>query len=503
MKKEKLGKHIIQLRGVSYKPNEISSHLIEDDDFIPLIKANNITEEGFNKRNLIYIKKNRIKNEQLIKKGDLVLAASSGSKKVIGKSIFFDTDFNGSFGAFCKLIRPQKSLFPGYLKHFFKTTHYRRSIEKSVQGANINNLKNEHIDNILIPIPENFDDQIRIYMVLSSVELLIAKRKESLRLLDELVKSTFHHMFGDPLKNEKGWQKKNIGSFADIITGPFGSLLHKEDYITGGHPLVNPSHILDGKIEPDFNLTITNEKYNELTKYHLNEGDIVLGRRGEIGRSAVVRDNSNGLLCGTGSIIIRITDECSPIFLQYQIANSSLKNFLEGEAKGVIMKNINSSIVGKLKAIIPPSPIQDKFAQVVKNIEYFRTKYKISLSELEKLYNSLSRYAFSGDLDLSTIPMKKLLKYENDKKDLGGNSSMLETVKKFSKEELMEIIKSKSGYLFGFDELWEGIETDSYEVFPKYDDVKKMVFTMLEGESPLLSQVFDIEKEEILLRLNI
>lgn len=498
MKKEKLGKHIIQLRGISYNLNEISSHLRED--FIPLIKANNITEEGFNKKDLIYIKRNKIKNEQLIKKGDVVLTALNGSKKGIGKSIFFDADFNGSFGAFCKLIRPQKTLYPGYLKHFFKTPHYRWNIEKSVQGVKVNNLKDEHIANMLIPIPENYDDQIRICTVLSKVELLIAKRKESLCLLDELVNSTFHHMFGDPLKNEKGWEKKRISSFSDVITGLPSRLLHKVDYIKGGHPLVNPSHIIDGKIKPNLKLTILTELFNELTKYHLSVGDIVLGRSGKMGKSAVVTDNLIGLLCGKESMIIRINNGCRPVFLQHQIANSSLKIVLEKAARGIAMKTINPSIVEELMVVIPPLPIQEKFAQAVENIESVRIKYEMSLRELERLYNSLSHDAFLGKLDLSTISTKNLLKY---KIDLGGTFSMLETVKKFSKEELIAIVKSKSGNLFAFDELWESIEAGSYEEFPKYDEVKKMVFTMLGGESPLLSQVFDKEKEEILLRLNI
>ncbi|MBX9986360.1 restriction endonuclease subunit S [Priestia aryabhattai] len=498
MKKETLGKHIIQLRGVSYKSHEISSHLKEG--FIPLIKIYNITEDGFNKSNLSYIKKDKIKDENLIKKGDIILATSSGIENVIGKGIFFETDFNGSFHTFCRLIRSQKTLYPGYLKHFLKTSYYKKYINKAVQRKNIQYLNNKYIDNMLIPIPENYDDQIRIYMVLSHVELLITKRKESIHLLDELVKSIFHQMFGDPSKNEKGWPITSIGSFADIITGPFGSSLQKEDYITGGHPFINSNHVYGGGIKPDFNLTVSKEKYKKLSKYHLNVGDIVLTRRGN---SAVVRDHSTGLLCGRGSMAIRINAEFSAIFFQHQIKNLFLKSVLERESKGVGMKNINFSIVKKLKVIIPPLSIQDKFSHVVKHIESLRTNYEVSLKQLNNLYKSLNHSAFSSELDLSLIPVEKLLKYKNDSVNLGGKTSVLKTKKIFSEKELIGIIKSKLDGLFGFDELWEIIENGSYEVFPEYEDVKKMIFTMLDGELPILSQIFDKEKKEILLRLNI
>ena len=66
--------------------------------------------------------------------------------------------------------------------------------------------------------------------------------------LEVLIKSRFVEMFGNPVNNPKGWEKRRLADEADIRIGPFGSLLHKEDYISGGHVLVNPSHIVDGKI---------------------------------------------------------------------------------------------------------------------------------------------------------------------------------------------------------------------------------------------------------------
>lgn len=200
MKFERLGNIVQQVRGISYKPNEISEMPL--DGYVPILKANNITESGLKDEDLIYIVKDRIKREQFIRKGDLLLAASSGSKEIVGKNVFFQEDYKGSFGAFCKIVRPSNKINAEFLSHFFKTAIYKRHIKKSIQGANINNLRNEHIDSLEIPsFP--LPDQLHIAKILSRAENLIAQRKESIRLLDEFLKSTFLEMFGDPSSNSK------------------------------------------------------------------------------------------------------------------------------------------------------------------------------------------------------------------------------------------------------------------------------------------------------------
>src|ERR1035437_2169435 len=136
-------------------------------------------------------------------------------------------------------------------------------------------------------------------------------------------------MFGDPVRNEKEWKKSELKGFAKIRIGPFGSLLHREDYVQNGVPLVNPSHISQGKIIIDIDLTISKEKMKDLSAYVMHKDDVVLGRRGEIGRCAVVTETEEGYLCGTGSIFIRPTKSLHPIFLYNIISSSSMRKVLE------------------------------------------------------------------------------------------------------------------------------------------------------------------------------
>jgi type I restriction enzyme S subunit len=205
-------------------------------------------------------------------------------------------------------------------------------------------------------------------------------------------------MFGDAVKNNKKWNETELKNYAKVRIGPFGSLLHREDYVQNGVPLVNPSHICEGKIFIDSELTISKNKMKELSAYVMHEGDVVLGRRGEIGRCAVVTKKEDGYLCGTGSIFIRPTGELNPIFLYNIISSASIRKVLENSAKGITMKNLNSGIIENLKVPVPPIELQTQFAHIVEKTEALKTQYQQSLTELENLYGSLSQKAFKGEL---------------------------------------------------------------------------------------------------------
>ena len=182
-------------------------------------------------------------------------------------------------------------------------------------------------------------------------------------------------MFGDPCDPDSskfpGLLLKDI---CDLRIGPFGSALHKGDYITGGHPLVNPSHIISGCIEVDSSLTVGEEKYASMEPYHLRKGDVVLGRRGEIGRCAVV--DVEGLLCGTGSMILRPhTNMCLSDYLQRVVSFPSFSTSLERRAVGVTMKNLNAKIVGNAMVVLPPLALQREFADFAVSVD--KSKFRL------------------------------------------------------------------------------------------------------------------------------
>ena len=247
------------------------------------------------------------------------------------------------------------------------------------RGVAQNNINMQILRNFEIPLP-SLEEQKAIARKLDKVSGLIEKRKTQLEKLSELVKSRFIEMFGDVINNDRNWPMATMGDVAEIKIGPFGTLLHKEDYIVGGHALVNPSHIVDGKISVDISLTISDEKYEELSAYHLKIDDIVLGRRGEMGRCAVVKEE--GLLCGTGSLIIRPNDRLKPYFLQTIISNPTYKKIIEDKAVGVTMMNLNVPIVESLRVPMLPIALQNDFISFMEQVDKSKYIEKISVRVL-------------------------------------------------------------------------------------------------------------------------
>lgn len=295
----------------------------------------------------------------------------------------------------CKIISNEKVLNKEYLQHFLPEV--LKELHRKTRFTTVKHLSTKTINNIEIPLP-SLADQLHIARILSQAEQLIARRKESLRLLDGYLKSMFLEMFGDPVRNEKKWSVAELGNYAKVRIGPFGSLLHRKDYIKNGVPLVNPSHIVEGQISIDSNSTISKSKMRDLREFIMQEGDVVLGRRGEIGRCAVVTKKEDGYLCGTGSMYVRPKKGLNPVFLYNIFSSTSIRKALENSAKGITMKNLNSSIIENLEIPIPPIEPQTQFAGIVEKTEALKAQYRQSLQELEQLYGSLSQQAFRGEL---------------------------------------------------------------------------------------------------------
>ena len=264
-------------------------------------------------------------------------------------------------------------------------------LNAQARGATIKGIKIEALAGLELP-EVSLQQQHEIVLILKSISDIITARQRQLRTLDTLIKARFVEMFGDPVANPKGWEKRALSDEAEIRIGPFGSLLHKEDYITGGHALINPSHIVDGKISPDTDLTLTDEKYEELAPYHLIEGDVVMGRRGEMGRCAVV--DRPGLLCGTGSLLIRTKGDLSADYIQKIISFPSFKRTIEDMAVGQTMPNLNVPIVSAFQIIKPPKAVQEQYYAFVSQVDKSKLSILQGLEKLETLKKSLVQQYF-------------------------------------------------------------------------------------------------------------
>ena len=284
-------------------------------------------------------------------------------------------------------LLPKSNVLPEYLYYVVQYMH----LEKYFTGATIPHIyfKDYKAEQFNLDAMER---QKEIVASLQKVETFIKVRQQQLQKLDELVKARFVELFGDPISNPHGFDKVDLSELADIKIGPFGSLLHKGDYIEGGYALLNPSHIIDGKIAPDSELTVSREKYEELSAYHLKAGDVVMGRRGEMGRCAVVP--CDGYLCGTGSLLIRTKGDVTADYIQKIISFPSFKKAIEDMAVGQTMPNLNVPIVSKFQIIKPPIEVQHSYYAFVEQTDKSKVAVQKSLDEAQLLFDSLMQQYF-------------------------------------------------------------------------------------------------------------
>lgn len=284
-------------------------------------------------------------------------------------------------------LLPKDNVLPEYLYYVVRHMH----LEKYFTGATIPHIYFRDYKNEKFNL-DSLDKQAKIVEILGNAELVILKRRQQLAELDKLIKARFVEMFGDPISNPHGFEKVDLSELADIKIGPFGSLLHKEDYIEGGYALLNPSHIIDGKIAPDSKLTVSREKHEELSAYHLKVGDVVMGRRGEMGRCAVVP--CDGYLCGTGSLLIRTKGDVTADYIQQIISFPSFKKAIEDMAVGQTMPNLNVPIVSRFQIIKPPIEVQHSYYAFVEQTDKSKVVVQKALDEAQTLFDSLMQEYF-------------------------------------------------------------------------------------------------------------
>ena len=117
----------VQVRGVSYKPNDLHDTLNENS--IMLLRANNISDDRINYDDVVFVDKTKVSKSQYLQVGDILICASSGSKNLVGKSASIKGSINATFGAFCKVVRPS-DINANYLSHFFTSPKYRETISE-------------------------------------------------------------------------------------------------------------------------------------------------------------------------------------------------------------------------------------------------------------------------------------------------------------------------------------------------------------------------------------
>jgi type I restriction enzyme, S subunit len=326
--------------------------------------------------------------------GDVLFARMKGTRKVleIDRSI---ADIIVSTGF--AVLRPTEKYNGKFLSICLKSDDFERQKEKYCSGAVQPAITNAGIKKIKVPFPP-LDDQKRIAHLLGKVEGLIARRKQTLEQIAHLLKSVFLDMFGNPVRNEKGWEKKTAIDYATcIVPGR-----DKPKSFTGDIPWVTTSDLVNlgftRKSRQEIGLS--SDEIDEARARVIPAGSVLLTYVGDLG---VVSICSNEMVVNQQLHSFQVTEKMSNIFFMFAL--SFQKSFMYRNASKTTVPYMNKTICNRIPMIAPPSPLQNQFAAIVEKVESLKSRYQQSLADLKSLYGALSQKAFKGELDLSQVQL--------------------------------------------------------------------------------------------------
>lgn len=226
--------------------------------------------------------------------------------------------------------------------------------------------------------------QLRIAETLSTYDDLIENNRRRMALLEESARQLYREWFvrlrfpgheHTPIVDgvPQGWERKTLESVClngnGIQTGPFGSQLHQADYSEEGVPVVMPKDIIDFRVSVETIARIPEGLADALGRHRMIQGDIVYGRRGDIGRRAFIGKRQQGWFCGTGSLRIRPdTKEINPLYLFDYLGTPAAVGDITNRAKGSTMLNLSAAALKPVPVLVPSRTLQEMYAEQIQEV---------------------------------------------------------------------------------------------------------------------------------------
>ncbi|SEP60813.1 restriction endonuclease subunit S [Epilithonimonas lactis] len=340
--------------------------------------------------------KNHTYIDQFAFDGEFVLVAGNGDLNV--------KYYNGKFNAYQRTYVIQaKSKLDGKYLFYFLESYIEKLREQSIGGV-IKYIKIGNLTDAKIPLPP-LETQKDIAQILDDAAALRDKTRQLIKEYDVLAQSIFLEMFGDPVRNEKGFELRILQDFyfnmkEGTKCGPFGGALKKEEFVESGIAVWNMDNISkNGELIEIINLWITPEKYEKLKSYSVENNDIIISRAGTVGKMCVVNSNFKKSIISTNLIRLRLnSDKLLPLFFSFMMNHfkDRVGRLKKGSDDG--FTHMNTGILNTLSFPYPPIDLQNQFAEKITLIKQQKELAKQELKESEDLFNCLLQKAFKGEL---------------------------------------------------------------------------------------------------------
>ena len=402
------------IRGVSYPKEEAKLH--PEENYVHILRGGNIQDGKivFETDDNVYVNSSLVGEEQFVLKDDVVIVASTGSKKVIGKAATIEEDSRCiSFGAFLLLLRTNV-IDKRFHSYFFQTQYYRNTISSLAGGININNIKKEHIENLQIPLPP-LTEQKQIAEKLDKLFDQIETIKEASNKIPELLKNFRQQVLTYAVtgKLTEEWRKeRQLDEWHTELAKDCcekvqsGGTPKGGQFALSGIPFLKVYNIVGNKIdfesEPQY---VSEEIQNSQIKKSITyPGDVIMNIVGPpLNKVAIIPDTYKEWNINQAITLFRPKEYLNNQYLYYFFCEGASVNSVLDKTRGVVGQvNISLSQCREFAISIPPMEEQ---LEIVKRIQTLfdvlddvERRYKVLCEKLDKLPQAILCKTFKGEL---------------------------------------------------------------------------------------------------------
>lgn len=394
---------MVNLKELVSKP--ISGEWGDEGEGIKVLRTTNFKNNGvINFNNVVTrnVSINKIEQKKLIK-GDIIIEKSGGSPtQPVGRVVFFDNEGDFICNNFTSILRPKKDkVIPKYL-HYILFANHKFGITEMFQNKTtgiINLQLTRYLDKIKVPLP-SLETQKRIAQILDDATTLRDRTELLLKECDALAQSIFVDMFGDPVRNPKGWDKERLGNL-----GVFKNGLNYSKSENGNKLKVIGIGDFKNLSEIKSFDHISYVEMNEFPKdnFLLKDEDLLFvrsnGNKELVGRCLMVFVGDKKVSYSGFTIRFRKNStSLSNKYLVQLLQRAEFKKYIFKNGRGANIQNINQELLNKVEIQLPPIELQNQFSEKIALIELQKELAKQELIESQDLFNCLLQKAFKGEL---------------------------------------------------------------------------------------------------------
>lgn len=368
------------------------------DKGIPVLRLQNVRPNKYDPNNLRFITEVKAANlhRHSYKAGDVVIT-KLGEPCGVACQIPENTPSGVIVADVVRFRGDSSRIDHRYLVHFLNSLDGQRQVSQLVKGTTRQRVNLTDFKKLQIPLP-SLEEQRRIAAILDKADAVRWKRQQAIALTEELLRSAFLEMFGDPATNLKGWEMKPLVKVVQSDTIITYGIVQAGPHIENGIPYVRTGDIKNDQIiEPGLLRTSPDiaKKYKRSEVY---AGDIVISIRATVGTTARVPASLHGANLTQGTAKISPGPDTDGNYLLWFIRSNGCQDWIQRQVKGATFREITLERLRSMPVMLPPLDLQSKFGKIVNQTIQCTRKLELAKGNEEDLFNSLLQRAFRREL---------------------------------------------------------------------------------------------------------